>query len=85
MRFITKEGFWAAPSEEVRGLIPAEKAAMKELMKQGVVEAMYVSADSSTAWVVWDIESQEALEKVHKTLPLHDYLNSDIVLLADRA
>jgi muconolactone delta-isomerase len=85
MRFLTKEGLKEAPSEEVRGLIPAEQAAMKELMKQGVVEAMYVSADSSTAWVVWDIESQNALEEVHRTLPLHDYLNSDIALLADRA
>ena len=85
MRFLVKDSFNGPPTEEVLGLIPAEQARIKELTKQGVVEAFYAAADKSAAWVIWNCESQADLEEGHKTLPLHDYLTSDITLLADGA
>ena len=85
MRFLVKEMFSAPPTKEVLELIPAEQARGKELAEQGVVETHYAAADNSAMWFVWNCESQAALEEIHKTLPLHDYLQSDITLLADRA
>jgi len=83
MRFIIKTTFKEPPTEEVMALIPAEQARAKELAEQGVHEALYVAADLSSAWAVWNCESQAVLEEIHKTLPLHKYLNSEITVLSD--
>ena len=83
MRFLLKKTFKAPPTEEVLALIPIEEARAKELAEQGLLEALYVAADLSNAWAVWNCGSQAALEETHATLPLHDYLNIDITLLAD--
>ena len=83
MRFLTKETFKAPPTSEVQALIPAEMAKVKELTEQGLIAAVYVAADRSGAWMVWNVDSQAALEKTHKTLPLHPYLNSEITVLSE--
>ena len=83
MRFLTKESFREPPTEEVMRLIPAEQARIKELAKQGVVEAFCSAADKSAAWVIWNCDSPADLEEKYNTLPLHDYLESEIALLAD--
>jgi muconolactone delta-isomerase len=83
MRFLVKQSFRAPPTKEVLELIPAERAKIKEFAAQGPVEAFYVAADRSGAWIVWNCESQADLEEVQKTLPLHEYVQSDIAMLAD--
>ena len=83
MRFLTRETFIAPPTADAIELIPAEQAKITELAAQGVVEAAYAAADNSAMWLVWNCESQTALEEAHKTLPLHAYLQSDMTLLAD--
>ena len=81
MRFLVKNTWKEPPTEEVQALIPAELARTKELAEQGISEALYVAADRSGAWEVWNCESEEALEEIKKTLPLHKYLNTEITLL----
>ena len=83
MRFLTKETFKTPPTAEVQALIPAEMAKVKELTEQGLVAAVYVAADQSGAWMVWNVDSQTALEEAHSTLPLHPHLNSEITVLAE--
>ena len=56
---------------------------MKELTEQGLVETAYVAADQTGAWLVWNVDSQAALEEAHSTLPLHPYTNSEITALAE--
>ena len=85
MRFLIKASFIAPPTQEVLDLIPAEQTRIKELMTQGVVEAVYAAADKSGAWGVWNRDSLADVEELHKTLPLHDYMKSEITLLADPA
>ena len=85
MRFLTRETFGAPPTEEVMKLIPAEQAKIGELAGQGVVEAAYAAADNSAMWLIWNCESKADLEDIHKTLPMHEYLQSDITLLVDGA
>ncbi len=83
MRFLTRETFKTPPTAEVQALIPAEMAKVKELTEQGLIAAVYVAADRSGAWMVWNVDSQAALEEAHSTLPLHPYLNSEITLLEE--
>lgn len=85
MRFLTKESFRAPPTSEVLALIPAEQARVKELVDQGVVEAAYAAADNTAMWLIWHCESQAGLEEAHETLPMHEYLRSDVTQLVDGA
>jgi muconolactone delta-isomerase len=83
MRFLVTNRLKEGPTDEVKALIPAEQARTKELSQEGLVEALYIAADRSGAWLVWNVDSKEALEEIHKTLPLHDHIDQDITLLAD--
>ena len=83
MHFLIKSGLKAPPTEEVMALFPAEQAKGQELAEQGIQEAVYLAADQSCAWLIWNCESRDALEEIHKTLPLHDYLNAEITMLSD--
>ncbi len=83
MRFLTTETLKAPPTAEVQAFLPAEMAKVKELTEQGLVAAVYVAADQSGAWMVWNVDSQAALEETHNTLPLHPYMNSEITVLAE--
>ena len=83
MRYITRETFKAPPTAEVLSLIPAEIERSKQLIEQGLVETVYVAADQSGAWVVWNVDSQAILNETHGTLPLHPYMNTEITELAE--
>lgn len=84
MRFLVKESFIAPPTPELMELFPAEQSRVGELVAAGIVEAAYAAADNTAMWMVWNVESQNALDTAHKTLPLHDYLQSEIALQADQ-
>ncbi len=62
----TKEG-------QIPPLVPAEKARTAELIKEGLVEASYVSKDC--AWMVVKADSAEHAEQALKTLPLYPLLD----------
>ncbi len=83
MRFLTRETFKAPPTAEIQALIPAKRARVKELTEQGLLVALYLAADRTGAWMVWNVDSQAALEESHNTLPLHPYMNSEITVLAE--
>ncbi len=79
MRFLTKETFKAPPTAEVEALMPAEIAKVKELTEQGLMEALYTAVDLSAVWIVWNVDSEAALEEAHNTPPIHPYMNSEIM------
>ncbi len=79
MRFLTKETWKQPPNEEIKALMPAEVEQAKKLSDQGVIEATYMASDLTSGWLVWDVDSQVALEKAHNTLPLHPYMNSEVL------
>ncbi len=63
--------------------MPAEQRRGVELAEQGIREAVYVAADRSAVWTVWNRDSQEVVEEVAKTLPLYECWNMDITPLSD--
>ena len=67
---------------ETLALIPAEVARGEELDRQGVRTGLYVAADFSRAWQVYELPSAEAVERVLETFPLHPHLEQTITPLS---
>ncbi len=83
MRYIVKASFRQAPNPDILALLPAERARADELMRQGLMVALYVAADYSTGWSVYDTESRDNVEHALETLPLHPFLDVEITPLAE--
>lgn len=83
MRFMLKLTLNRLPSEEIMTRIPAEQRRGIELAEQGIREAVYVAADRSAVWTVWNCDSENALEELTKTLPLYEFWNIEVMRLAD--
>jgi muconolactone delta-isomerase len=83
MRFLLKLTLNRPASEEIRRLLPAEQRRGVELAEQGIQEAVYVAADRSAVWTVWNCDSEDVLEEMTKTLPLYEFWNIEATRLAD--
>ena len=83
MHFMLKFALNQPPTEEIMALVPAEQSRGKEMAEQGIREALYVAADQSAVWAVWNCDSRDAVDEVAKTLPLYEFLNYDVTLLGD--
>jgi hypothetical protein len=74
------------PSEDIMALLPLEQKRGRELAEQGIREAVYVAADRSAVWTVWNCDSQdsqEVLEELTKTLPFYEFWNIESTRLTD--
>jgi muconolactone delta-isomerase len=83
MRFMLKHTLNRPVSAEILALLPAEKKRGEELAEQGIRETVYIAADRSAVWTVWNCASQEALEDAAKTLPLYEFWKIEATQLAD--
>jgi muconolactone delta-isomerase len=83
MRFLVESHFAVAPTPEILALIPAETARGRELDAAGMRLHLFVAADMSGAWQVFDIESREELDRALESLPLHPYMTHKVTQLAD--
>jgi len=72
-----------APTAEMLALVPAEVAAGAELDRRGLRAALYVAADLSAAWQVFDADSEAAVRAALAALPLTPYTDYRITPLAD--
>ncbi len=83
MRWMVSFGFRVAPEQqaEVAALIPQEQAHIKELTAQGVVEALYISADRSHVWLVMQGDSEAEVAQSLETFPLYPYMLSELTPL----
>lgn len=83
MRFMLKLTLNRPTSEEIMALLPAEQRRGVELAEQGIREAVYVAADRSAVWTVWNCDSEDVLEEMTKTLPLYEFWTIEATRLAD--
>ncbi len=68
-------------SDEEQALLPAESARGQELDAQGVRKALYLAADMSGAWQIFDVDSEETLQEVLESFPLYKAANHQITAL----
>ena len=64
-------------------LIPAETARGQAVQAQGLRTAIYVAADWSKAWQVYQVDSQEELQRILASFPLHSFTEYRITPLVE--
>lgn len=69
------------PTDEMNALIPQEQAHIKVLREQGIVEALYISAEHPYVWIVMQGESKEFIQQTLQSLPLYPYMQTEITPL----
>ena len=83
MKYLVETKFKDAPTPEILALIPAESAHGKALDAQGIRLQLYVAADQSAAWQVFQGKSLAEVQGVVNSFPLARYVMSTIIALAD--
>jgi muconolactone delta-isomerase len=85
MRFFVESHFAVAPTPEILALIPAETARGLELDAQGTRLHLFVAADLSAAWQIFETDSRSDMEQVMASFALHPYMAETVTQLADPA
>jgi muconolactone delta-isomerase len=85
VRYLVESAFKTMPTPETMALIPAEMIHGQKLDAQRVRLKLFVAADQSKAWQVFQAKSLEEAQAIVASFPLHPYLNSVITPLADEA
>ena len=80
-RFMVEGALRGSHTPETLALIPAEVARGEELDRQGVRTGLYLAADLSRAWQVYELPSVADVERVLATFPLHPHLAQTITPL----
>lgn len=65
--------------DEIKAIIPAEGAVVRELMEAGVVLALHVKADYSGAYVVGQAADPESLKQELSRLPMYPHMAVRVV------
>jgi muconolactone delta-isomerase len=82
MKYMVQGTMRQSQTAETMALIPAEVAAGAALDQRGIRAALYVAADFSTAWQVFDADSEAEVREALSTLPLTPYTEYRITPLA---
>jgi len=85
MQFMVEIKFAQAPTDEMIALIPAEIARGKELDATGSRLALYLAADLSTAWQIYQAESLAAVQEMIDSFPLTPFVTAMITPLQSAA
>jgi muconolactone delta-isomerase len=83
MRCLVAVRFVQGQQEAKTALLPAEQAHVRELMGQGVIEAIYIAADRSHVWVVMQGESPDHVRTTMTSFPLYPYMELEVTPLLD--
>jgi muconolactone delta-isomerase len=83
MMFMVESTQTQPHTEQTLALIPAEMARGKELDAQGLRRGLFVAADFSKAWQVYDVDSERTLRALLQSLPLYEIADHTITPLAD--
>jgi muconolactone delta-isomerase len=83
MRSLVRLSFIPGTEDARAALLPTEQAHVRKLMEQGVVEAGYLSADRSHAWMVVHGASQEHIQQVLRALPFYPFVELEVTPLLD--
>jgi muconolactone delta-isomerase len=83
MRFIVESHFTAAPTPEILAMVPAEQARGREFDAQGIREHLFLPADLSGSWQVFNVQSREELDRALASLPFHPHVAETVTQLTE--
>ena len=84
MQFMASITFDPAHHAEIERTVPAEQARVRELQQQGVLHALYVpdgAGAPGNVWVVFNGQSQAAVQQALESLPLYPYMHVELTPL----
>ena len=81
MEYMVSASFRPEDQQEIAARVPQEQLRIRALSEQGIVEALYISADRLRVWIVMRGESQDQVQKALESLPLHPYMDAAITPL----
>jgi len=81
MQFLVEIKYTQALTDEMIALIPAESARGKELDAAGSRLALYLAADLSAAWQVYQAESLAEVQEMVDSFPLARFVTANIIPL----
>ena len=76
MRYLVTSRLNQAPTVSIMALIPAEIARGKELDAQGIRLKLYVAADQSRVWHIYQGDTEADVQQAIEAPPLHPYVAS---------
>ena len=65
--------FPAFPTQEFLQLIPAQRAIVDRLLRQGVIRTYSLTGDRRELWIVLRAENESAMQTVLNKLPLSEF------------
>jgi len=74
MKYMVSIQFRPEQMAEIMVHVPQEQARVSELMQEGIVETLFLSADRGKVWLLMHSETLALLEDALKTLPLYPYM-----------
>ena len=83
MKYLVTSRLNQAPTDSILSLIPAEIARGKELDAQGIRLKLYVAADQSGAWQIYQGNTQADVQQAIASLPLYPFVTTTITPLAE--
>jgi hypothetical protein len=85
LKYLVTSMFNQASTDAILALIPAEIVRGKELDTQGIRLKLYVAADQSRVWHIYQGDTEADVQQAIEALPLHPYVaNCDDVHRPDR-
>jgi muconolactone delta-isomerase len=81
MQFLVESKFSQALTDEMLALIPAETARGKELDAEGSRLALYLAADLSAGWQIYQADSLAAVQEMVDSFPLTRFVTTTIIPL----
>jgi muconolactone delta-isomerase len=85
VKYLVTSKFNQVPTDAILALIPAETARGKELDVQGIRLKLYIAADQSQAWQIYQGDTQADIQKALESFPLYPFLTITITPLAAAA
>jgi muconolactone delta-isomerase len=81
MQFLVESRFTHVPTDEMLALIPAETARGKKLDAAGIRIALYIAADLSAGWQVYQADSLVEVQAILDSFPLSRFVTTTITPL----
>ena len=85
MQFMVEIKYTQALTDEMIALIPAESARGRELDAAGSRLALYLAADLSSAWQIYQAESLAEVQAMVDSFPLARFVTANIIPLQTAA
>lgn len=83
MRMMVTMVFDSERRSDILAHVPAERARIRALTAQGIVEALYIAAAQDRVWLVIRVDTGEDARQVVASLPLHAYATVELATLTD--